>query len=146
MFIFYLKYCNKTIINSVTMFGINQVYLKAPFYSNLLLVNLLRARPWSSLVEGGEGSYLSNCQTTLVIALDALSLLFCIFINTTVYHLGRYILSAPWPGLPCRLLLINSWASFECNFWSFISKASILLLSGQCYNFSCRKSRKSTFP
>ena len=26
----------------------------------------------SSLVEGGEGSYLPNCQTTLVIALDAL--------------------------------------------------------------------------
>ena len=41
---------------------------------------------WSSLVEGGEGSYLPNCQTTLVIALDALFLLFCIFINTTAYH------------------------------------------------------------
>ena len=36
-----------------------------------------------------------NCQTTLVIALDALSLLFCIFINTTSYHLGRYKPSPP---------------------------------------------------
>ena len=32
-------------------------------------------------------SYLPNCQTTLVIALDAPSLLFCIFINATAYHL-----------------------------------------------------------
>ena len=32
--------------------------------------------PWSSLVEGGEGLYQPNCQTTLVIALDALLLLF----------------------------------------------------------------------
>ena len=47
----------------------------------------LVAGPWSSLVEGGEGLYLPNCQTNLVIALDALSLLFCIFINTTAYHL-----------------------------------------------------------
>ena len=44
----------------------------------------------SSLVEGGEGSYLPNCQTHLVIALDAVFLLFCIFINITAYHLGRY--------------------------------------------------------
>ena len=51
--------------------------------------------PWSSFVEGGEASYLPNCQTTLVIALDALSLLFCIFINTTSYHLGRYEPSPP---------------------------------------------------
>ena len=41
-----------------------------------------------SLVEGGEDSYLPDCQTNLVIALDALSLLFCIFINTTAYQLG----------------------------------------------------------
>ena len=39
--------------------------------------------------------YLPNCQTTLVIALDALFLLFCIFINTTAYHLGRYEHSPP---------------------------------------------------
>ena len=52
-------------------------------------------RAWSSLVEGGEGLYLPNCQTTLVIALDALFLLFCIFINTTAYHLGRYEPSPP---------------------------------------------------
>ena len=50
---------------------------------------------WSSLIEGGEGSYLPNCQTTLVIALDALFLLFCIFINTTAYYLGRYKPSPP---------------------------------------------------
>ena len=48
-----------------------------------------------SLVEGGEGLYLPNCQTTLVIALDVLSLLFCIFINTTSYHMGRYEPSPP---------------------------------------------------
>ena len=38
--------------------------------------------------ERGEGLYLPNGQTTLVTALDALSLLFCIFINTTAYHLA----------------------------------------------------------
>ena len=47
------------------------------------------------IVEGDEGSCLPNCQTTLVIALDALFLLFCIFINTTAYHLGRYEPSPP---------------------------------------------------
>ena len=52
-------------------------------------------RAWSSLVEGGEGLYLPNCQTTLVIALDALSLLFCIFVNSTAYHLGRHEPSPP---------------------------------------------------
>ena len=53
------------------------------------------ARSWSSLVEGGEGSYLPNCQTNLVIALYTLSLLFCKFINTKAYHLGRYEPSSP---------------------------------------------------
>ena len=33
---------------------------------------------------------LPNCQTNLDIALHALSLLFCNFINTTIYHWGRY--------------------------------------------------------
>ena len=62
---------------------------------------------WSSLVELSEGSYLPNCQTNLVIAHDALSLLFRIFINTTAYHLGRYRYShpiscrVPCPGLCC---------------------------------------------
>ena len=50
-------------------------------------MELFRRRRWRS--------YLPNCQTTLVIALDALSLLFCIFINTTSYHLGRYRPSPP---------------------------------------------------
>ena len=54
------------------------------------LASWVRFDAWSSLVEGGEGSHLPNCQTNLVIALDALSLLFCIFINTTAYHLGIY--------------------------------------------------------
>ena len=62
----------------------------------LVLFNFLReknetlVKSWSSLVEGGEGSYLPNCQANLVIALNTLSLLFCKFINTTAYHLGRY--------------------------------------------------------
>ena len=55
--------------------------------------------PWSSLVEGEEGLYLPNCQTNLVIALCALPLLFCKFINTTAYHLGRYKLLSP---IGCR--------------------------------------------
>ena len=33
----------------------------------------------TELVEGDEGSYLPNCQSNLVIALHALSLLFCNF-------------------------------------------------------------------
>ena len=40
---------------------------------------------WSSLVEGDEGLYLPNCESDLVIPLDALSLLFCIYINTTAF-------------------------------------------------------------
>ena len=51
--------------------------------------------PGSYLVEGGEGSYLPNCQTNLVIALYTQSLLFCKFINTTAYHLSRYKPSSP---------------------------------------------------
>ena len=39
------------------------------------------------------------CQTNLVIALYALSLLFCKFTNTTAYHLGIYKPSAP---VSCR--------------------------------------------
>ena len=45
-------------------------------------------KPWSSLVEGDEGSYLTNCQSNLVIALHALSLLLYNFINTTAYCFG----------------------------------------------------------
>ena len=51
--------------------------------------------PWSSLVEGDEGLYMPNCQTNLVIAIHAPSLLFKHFINTTAYHLGRYKPSSP---------------------------------------------------
>ena len=59
---------------------------------NLLLI---KHKPWSSLVEGGEGLYLPNCQTNLVFALHAPSLLFWHFVNTTAYHLGRYKPSSP---------------------------------------------------
>ena len=38
--------------------------------------------PRSSLVEGDEGSYLSDCQTNLVIKLHLLSL----FLGTLAYH------------------------------------------------------------
>ena len=51
--------------------------------------------PWSFLVEGDEGLFLPNCQTNLLIALHAPSLLFWHFINTTAYHLGRYEASSP---------------------------------------------------
>ena len=62
------------------------------FYHCNYLANEGFYQPWSSLVEGGEGSYLPNCQTNLVIALYTLSLLFGKLINTTAYHLGRYLL------------------------------------------------------
>ena len=42
------------------------------------LILLKNCNVWSSLVEGDEELYLPNCQTNLVIALHALSLLFCI--------------------------------------------------------------------
>ena len=47
---------------------------------------LSRVKPWSSLVEGDGGSYLLNRQSNLVISFHALSVLFCILINTTAYH------------------------------------------------------------
>ena len=49
----------------------------------------------SSLVEGGEGPYMPNCQNFLVNALDTLSVLSCTFINRTAYHLDRYEPSSP---------------------------------------------------
>ena len=45
----------------------------------------LRRNPWTSLVEGDEGSYLPNCQSNLIIFLHTSFLLFCSFINTKVY-------------------------------------------------------------
>ena len=47
-------------------------------------------RLWLQSVEVDEGSYLPNCQLNIVIALHTLSLLVCIFINTTAYYLGGY--------------------------------------------------------
>ena len=64
-----------------------------------------------SLVEGGEGLYLHNCQTTLVIALDALFLLFSIFINTTAYHLDRY---EPSPPSTKELHVLTEQISMQC--------------------------------
>ena len=61
--------------------------------------------------------YLPNCQTNLVIALYTLSLLFCKFINTTAYHLGRFKPSSPVScRAPCLvtkdyLVLYPSWTS-----------------------------------
>ena len=43
--------------------------------------------------------YLPNCKTNLVIALHILSPLFCKFINTIAYHLGRY---EPSSAVSCR--------------------------------------------
>ena len=57
-----------------------------------------------SLVEGGEGLYLHNCQTNLVIALHAPSLLFWHFINTTAYPLGIYEPSSPVSSHAPRLI------------------------------------------
>ena len=67
-----------------------------------------------SLVEGGEGLYLHNCQTNLVIALYTLSLLLCNLIITTAYHLGRYELSSHVSCLAPRLTIaINISIDFE---------------------------------
>ena len=52
-------------------------------------------RPWSSFVKEDEGLYLPNCQTHLVIALNAPYLLTWHFINTTAYPLDRYEPSSP---------------------------------------------------
>ena len=51
--------------------------------------------PLNSFVEGVEGSNVPNCQTNLIIALYALSLLFCHFINTTAYHWADMSLHLP---------------------------------------------------
>ena len=67
-----------------------------PRFTGLMLQNICT---WSSLVDGGEGLCLPNCQTNLVFAPYTLSLLFCKFINTTADHLGRYKPSSP---ISCR--------------------------------------------
>ena len=70
-------------------------YINCWLKFNLRQKITLRNTSWSSFVEGSGSSYLTNCQTNLVIALYALSLLFCKFINTTAYHLGRSEPSPP---------------------------------------------------
>ena len=82
--------------------------------------------PWSSLVEGGEGLYLPNCQTILVIASCTLSLLFCKFTNTTAYHLGRYEPSSPIScHAPRSIFLLYRclcvFVSLVTNVWCFCS-------------------------
>ena len=47
---------------------------------------LAMTKAWISLVEGGEGLYLPNCQSNLIIAPHALTLLFFIYTITTAYH------------------------------------------------------------
>ena len=81
-------------------------------------------QPWSSLVERDVGSYLPNCRSNFVIAIDALLQLFCIFKNTTDYHwadtslhlllaiaLPRYIF------LPQRFRVERNCQNFE-NEWA----------------------------
>ena len=53
--------------------------------SSLLRSYLSRPWAWRSLVEGDEGSYMPNCQSSLVIVLHAMTLLFCDFKTTTAY-------------------------------------------------------------
>ena len=66
------------------------------FYSLYLHLSILPSiNTWRTLVEGDEDSYLPNRQSNLVIALYALSLLFCNFINTTAYHWAEYEPSSP---------------------------------------------------
>ena len=76
-------------------------------WTNYQITILLRTpwlKLWSSLVEGDEGFYLPNCQTNLVFALLALSLLLWHLINTTACHLGRYEPSSP---VSCRAPCLN---------------------------------------
>ena len=62
---------------------------------------------WSSLVEGDEGSCLLNCQSNLVVALDALSLLFLYFYKHNSLPLGRYKPSSPI-SCPAPLCILGS--------------------------------------
>ena len=66
-----------------------------PHRRPLIVLYSLSLSLWFYIHHGAEGLYLPSCQTNLVIALDAVSLLFCIIINTTAYHLGRYEPSPP---------------------------------------------------
>ena len=68
-------------------FFTSEFALKSAFPRVLRSMELFSRRRWR-LVS-------AQCQTTLVIALDALPLLFCIFINSTAYHLGIYKPSPP---------------------------------------------------
>ena len=81
--------------------------------------------PFGLIHEGNEGWYLPNCQSNLVIALHALSLLFCYFISTTAYLWADLSLHLPLAvALPVKKHLILwfeltsscSWAPFY-NHW-----------------------------
>ena len=90
---------------------------------------------------GDEGSYLPNCQTNLDIALQALSLLLCNFINTTAYTLGQiqaFISSyprVPWLGHLSihRLRLIGTVSAFRFDFFN-----------GRSTSWDCSKSKSRT--
>ena len=96
------------------------------FYSLYLHLSILPSiNTWRTLVEGDEDSYLPNRQSNLVIALYALSLLFCNFINTTAYHWADTSLHIPLavglPGVPffARLCLRCCIALFQSpSFWT----------------------------
>ena len=96
------------------------------------------ANPWSSLIEGGEGSYLPNCQTTLVIALDG-SLLFCIFINTTAYGLGRYKTSPPSTKELHTNLYHQVQGSTENTSVLWVIHKKILVCVLCCFNSTCKE-------
>ena len=62
-------------------------------------------KAWDSLVEGGEGLYLLNRQTNLVLPLHTVSIVLK-FLNTAAYHLGRYEPSSP---ISCRAPRLRWW-------------------------------------
>ena len=74
--------------------------IKLPSFRKISGTSLM-VKSWNSRVEGDEVSCLQvhNCPTNFVIALNTLSLMFCKFINTTAYHLGKYQPSSP---ISCR--------------------------------------------
>ena len=74
-------------------------------------------KPWSSLVEGGQGSYLQNSPTNSVFAFYTLSVLFIKFISTTAYYEGRYEPSSP---VSCRAPRININLERSDGFWVIV--------------------------
>ena len=65
--------------------------------SDRFTMELFSRRRWRlvSAQLSNEFGYCPWCTVSIVLYFNALSLLFCIFINTTSYHLGRYDTSPP---------------------------------------------------